>query len=156
MWRTSSAGERTPSWARKSPKLAGASRNAFCVRYAKAARKCFNNSRFTSGMDCKISDPGRFRRSRRWGVDHRSTACPLAVARKARDPATDRLPVLLVGRAELAAQRRLFVTDDEEIHRDEPAPAVKRERPRAGNEQFTQEDRGNADVHRVPDVAVQS
>src|SRR5437867_1357847 len=71
-------------------------------------------------------------------------------------PAPDLLGVPLVRGAEAAPQVGLLVADDEEIDDDEPDRPIHEERPRPGQQQLPNQDRCDAEIHRIPDVAVEA
>src|SRR5215211_6637161 len=92
MCQTSSFGVRLVGPARKLAKESGASRSAFCVRYARAARKCWSSARVSVTTQCRwttspdgdltallrdrhrLLADGRWRHAEPLGATHRACA----------------------------------------------------------------------------------
>src|SRR5262245_47792448 len=81
---------------------------------------------------------------------------PLSCTRKARPPAGHAARVFVVRRAEAAAQGRLLVPVHEGPDGCEEGGGVRHEQPAAEDRRLAEDDRGDREIHRVPDVAVQT
>jgi hypothetical protein len=78
------------------------------------------------------------------------------LARPTRDPAGDRAPVGLVLLAELGAQRRFLVADDQQVERDCGHAGIQQQRRRAEEPRLAQDDQQRGEVDGVSDPAVGS